>query len=107
MGRFAVFLSLQAYGHVLQHVSVQSTPAGLQPSSSPPVVTVLQPAPEQPLVPDPAVEVPKLLIPPADMTQVVEEATHSLSQNEAFMQHLQQVGTSANNRLFLSEIFDI
>ncbi|XP_076605529.1 BRD4-interacting chromatin-remodeling complex-associated protein isoform X1 [Chaetodon auriga] len=79
----------QPYGHVLQHVSVQPTSAGLQ-SSSPPVVTVLQPPPEPPLAPDPAVEIPKLLMAPTDMTQVVEEVTHSMSQNEAFMQHLQQ-----------------
>ncbi|XP_035529537.1 BRD4-interacting chromatin-remodeling complex-associated protein [Morone saxatilis] len=84
----------QPYGHVLQHVSVQPTSAGLQ-SSSPPVVTVLQPPPEPPLVPDPAVEIPKLLMPPADMTQVVEEVTHSMSQNEAFMQHLQQQALSS------------
>ncbi|TDG99154.1 hypothetical protein EPR50_G00208430 [Perca flavescens] len=84
----------QPYGHVLQHVSVQPTSAGLQ-SSSPPVVTVLQPPPEPPLAPDPAVEIPKLLLPPADMTQVVEEVTHSLSQNEAFMQHLQQQALSS------------
>ncbi|XP_032366975.1 BRD4-interacting chromatin-remodeling complex-associated protein [Etheostoma spectabile] len=79
----------QPYGQVLQHVSVQPTTAGLQ-SSSPPVVTVLQPSPEPPLAPDPAVEIPKLALSPADMTRVVEEVTHSLSQNEAFMQHLQQ-----------------
>ncbi|TKS87153.1 BRD4-interacting chromatin-remodeling complex-associated protein [Collichthys lucidus] len=87
----------QSYGHVLQHVSVQHTSAGLQ-SSSPPVVTVLQPPPpppEPPLAPDPAVEIPKLLMPPADMTQVVEEVTHSMSQNEAFMQHLQQQALSS------------
>ncbi|XP_035850823.1 BRD4-interacting chromatin-remodeling complex-associated protein isoform X2 [Sander lucioperca] len=83
----------QPYGHVLQHVSVQPTSAGLQ--SSPPVVTVLQPPPEPPLAPDPAVEIPKLLLPPADMTQVVEEVTHSLSPNEAFMQHLQQQALSS------------
>ncbi|XP_069567844.1 BRD4-interacting chromatin-remodeling complex-associated protein [Brachyistius frenatus] len=79
----------QPYGHVLQHVSVQPTSARL-PSSSPPVVTVLQPPPEPPLAPDPAVEMPKLLMPPADMTQVVEEVTQSMGQNQAFMQHLQQ-----------------
>ncbi|KAM7376305.1 hypothetical protein PAMP_006047 [Pampus punctatissimus] len=79
----------QPYGHVLQHVSVQPTAAGLQ-SSSPPVVTVLQPPPKPPLPLDPAVEMPKLLMPPANMTQVVEEVTHSMSQNQAFMQHLQQ-----------------
>ncbi|XP_042356550.1 BRD4-interacting chromatin-remodeling complex-associated protein [Plectropomus leopardus] len=84
----------QPYGHVLQHVSVQSASAGLQ-SSSPPVVTVLQPPPEPPLAPDPAVEIPKLLMPPADMTQVVEEVTQSMSQNEAFMQHLQQQALSS------------
>ncbi|XP_049453099.1 BRD4-interacting chromatin-remodeling complex-associated protein [Epinephelus fuscoguttatus] len=84
----------QPYGHVLQHVSVQPTSAGLQ-SSSPPVVTVLQPPPEPPLAPDPAVEIPKLLMPPADMTQVMEEVTQSMSQNEAFMQHLQQQALSS------------
>uniref|UniRef100_UPI0037E72CE4 BRD4-interacting chromatin-remodeling complex-associated protein n=1 Tax=Semicossyphus pulcher TaxID=241346 RepID=UPI0037E72CE4 len=84
----------QPYGHVLQQVSVQQPSAGLQ-SSHPPVVTVLQPPPEPPLVPDPAVEIPKLLMPPADMNQAVEEATHSLSQNEAFMQHLQQQALSS------------
>lgn len=71
-------------------MSVPSTSAGLE-ASSPPVVTVLQPPPEPPLAPEPAVEIPKLLMPPADVTQVVEEVTRSLSQNEAFMQHLQQV----------------
>ncbi|XP_042244810.1 BRD4-interacting chromatin-remodeling complex-associated protein [Thunnus maccoyii] len=84
----------QSYGHVLQHVAVQPTAARLQ-SSSPPVVTVLQAPPEQPLAPDPAVEMPKLLIPPADMTQVVEEVTHSMNQNQAFMQHLQQQALSS------------
>lgn len=84
----------QPYGHVLQHVSVQPSSAGLQ-SSPPPVVTVLQPPPEPPLAPDPAVEMPKLLMPPADMTQAVEEATHSMSQNQAFMQHLQQQALSS------------
>ncbi|XP_059209733.1 BRD4-interacting chromatin-remodeling complex-associated protein [Centropristis striata] len=84
----------QPYGHVLQHVSVQPTSAGLQ-SSSPPVVTVLQPPPEPPLAPDPPVEIPKLLMPPADMTQAVEEATQSMNQNEAFMQHLQQQALSS------------
>ncbi|XP_062296911.1 BRD4-interacting chromatin-remodeling complex-associated protein [Scomber scombrus] len=84
----------QPYGHVLQHVSVQPTAAGLQ-SSSPPVVTVLQPPPEPPLAPDPVVEMPKLLMPPADITQVVEEVTHSMSQNQAFMQHLQQQALSS------------
>ncbi|XP_028252004.1 BRD4-interacting chromatin-remodeling complex-associated protein [Parambassis ranga] len=84
----------QPYGHVLQHVSVQPTSAGLQ-SSSPPVVTVLQPPPEPPLAPDPAVEMPKLLMPQVEMTQVVEEVTHSMSQNQAFMQHLQQQALSS------------
>ncbi|XP_071375783.1 BRD4-interacting chromatin-remodeling complex-associated protein [Centroberyx affinis] len=84
----------QPYGHVLQHVSVQPAAAGLQ-SPSPPVVTVLQPPPEPPLVPDPVVELPKLLMPPADLTQVVEEVTHSLTQNQAFMQHLQQQALSS------------
>nr|XP_046268459.1 BRD4-interacting chromatin-remodeling complex-associated protein [Scatophagus argus] len=84
----------QTYGHVLQHVSVQPTSAGLQ-SSTPPVVTVLQAPLEPSLAPDPAVELPKLLMPPADMTQVVEEATHAMGQNEAFMQHLQQQALSS------------
>ncbi|XP_068573705.1 BRD4-interacting chromatin-remodeling complex-associated protein isoform X2 [Cebidichthys violaceus] len=84
----------QPYGHVLQHVSVQPASAGLQ-SSPPPVITVLQPPPEPPLAPDPAAEIPKLLMPPADMTQAVEEVTHSMSQNEAFMQHLQQQALSS------------
>nr|XP_019966473.1 PREDICTED: glioma tumor suppressor candidate region gene 1 protein-like [Paralichthys olivaceus] len=79
----------QPYGHVLQHISVQPPSAGLQ-ASSPPVVTVLQPPPEPPLAPNPAAEMPKLLMPPADMTQVVEEVAQSMSQNQAFMQHLQQ-----------------
>lgn len=87
---------LQRYGHLLQHVSVQPTAAGLQSSSSPPVVTVLQPPPEPAPTPELVVEMPKLLMPPADMTQVVEEVTHSLSQNQAFMQHLQQVRASVN-----------
>lgn len=89
---------LQTYGHVLQQVSVQPPPsAGLQPPSaglqpSPPApVSILQPPPEAPLVPDPAVDVPKLLMPPGEMAKVVEEMSHSISQTEAFMQHLQQV----------------
>lgn len=65
---------------------MQPPSAGLQ-TSPPPVVTVLQP----PTEPPPAMEIPKLLMPPADMSQTEEEVTHSLSQNEAFMQHLQQV----------------
>lgn len=87
---------LQPYTHVLQQVAVQSA------SCSPPVVTVLQPAAaEQPLVPDTVVEVPKLLMPPADSTPAaLEEVTHSLSHNQAFMQHLQQVETSASNVIF-------
>ncbi|KAM3870939.1 BRD4-interacting chromatin-remodeling complex-associated protein [Diretmus argenteus] len=72
----------QPYGHVLQ-------------SSSPPVVTVLQPPQDPPLIPDPAAELPKLLMPPADMTQVVEEVAHSMTQNPAFMQHLQQQALSS------------
>ncbi|KAF7652074.1 hypothetical protein LDENG_00101730 [Lucifuga dentata] len=79
----------QSYRHVLQHVSVQQAAAGHQ-TSSPSVVTVLQPPPDPPLVPDPAMEMPKLLMPPVDMNQVVEEVTHSMTQNPAFMQHLQQ-----------------
>lgn len=89
--QFDLSLILQPYGHVLQHVSVQPSSAGLQASSPPVVAVCLQPPPEPTLAPDPAVEMPKLLMPPADMTQVVEEATHSMSQNQAFMQHLQQV----------------
>lgn len=81
---------LQTYGHVLQPVSVQPASAGLQPSP-PPSASILQPPPEAPLVPDPAVEVPKLLMPPGEMAKVVEEMSHSISQTEAFMQHLQQV----------------
>ncbi|XP_060939431.1 BRD4-interacting chromatin-remodeling complex-associated protein [Limanda limanda] len=97
----------QPYGHVLQHISVHPPSAGPHPPSagphppsagpqtpSPPVVTVLQPPPEPPQAPNPAAEMPKLLMPPADMTQVVEEVTGSMSQdqdqNQAFMQHLQQ-----------------
>ncbi|CAB1449633.1 unnamed protein product [Pleuronectes platessa] len=57
---------------------------------SPPVVPVLQPPPEPPLAPNPAAEMPKLLMPSADMTHVVEEVAQSMSQNQAFMQHLQQ-----------------
>ncbi|CAJ1074709.1 BRD4-interacting chromatin-remodeling complex-associated protein [Xyrichtys novacula] len=97
------FHQLPQYGHVLQQVSVQPPSAGLQsspppppPPPPPPVVTVLQPPPEPPLAPDPAVEIPKLLISPADMSQTEEEeAAHSLSQNEAFMQHLQQQALSS------------
>lgn len=78
---------LQPYGHVLQQMAVQSA------SCSPPVVSVLQPAvAEQPLVSDVVVEVPKLLMPQADSTPVItEEVTHSLSHNQAYIQHLQQV----------------
>ncbi|KAF0043887.1 hypothetical protein F2P81_003045 [Scophthalmus maximus] len=85
----------QSYGHVLQHVSVQPAPAGLQ-APSPPVVTLLQPPPEQPPpAPPPAAEMPKLLMPPADMTQVVEEVARSMGQNQAFMQRLQQQALSS------------
>lgn len=79
-------------------MSVQPPSAGLQ-SSSPPVVTVLQPPPEPP-----PVEIPKLLMPPADMTQVVEDVTHSMSQNEAFMHHLQQVRASTSSCRFTDEM---
>ncbi|XP_072222086.1 BRD4-interacting chromatin-remodeling complex-associated protein isoform X2 [Leuresthes tenuis] len=79
----------QSFGHVVQHVSVQPTSAGLQ-SPPPPPVTVLQPSPEPPLVSDPAAEMPKLLMPPADLSQVVEEVTQTMNPNHAFMQHLQQ-----------------
>lgn len=91
---------LQTYGHVLQQVSVQPPSAGLQPPSaglqpSPPApVSILQPPPEAPLVPDPAVDVPKLLLPPGEMAKVVEEMSHSIGQTEAFMQQLQQVRAS-------------
>nr|XP_040055830.1 BRD4-interacting chromatin-remodeling complex-associated protein isoform X2 [Gasterosteus aculeatus aculeatus] len=77
----------QPYGRVLQHVSV--------PSSSPPVIRVARAPPDPPLAPEPAVEIPKLLMPPAETTPVVEEVTHSMSQNEAFMQHLQQQALSS------------
>ncbi|XP_075904836.1 BRD4-interacting chromatin-remodeling complex-associated protein isoform X2 [Nelusetta ayraudi] len=81
----------QPYAHVLQQVAVQSA------SCSPPVVTVLQPAAaEQPLLPDAVVEVPKLPMPPADSTPAaLEEVAHSLSHNQAFMQHLQQQALSS------------
>ncbi|TNM96039.1 hypothetical protein fugu_017122, partial [Takifugu bimaculatus] len=79
----------QTYGHVLQQVSVQPSSAGHQPSS-PPSVSVLQSPPEAPLGRDRPAEVPKPLMPPAKTAKVVEEATHSISQNEAFLQHLQQ-----------------
>jgi len=78
---------------------VQPTSAGLQ-SPPPSPGTVLQPSPEPPLVPDPAAEMPKLLMPPADLSQVVEEVTQTMNQNQAFMQHLQQVRTSAILRRF-------
>ncbi|KAM9354084.1 BRD4-interacting chromatin-remodeling complex-associated protein [Pholidichthys leucotaenia] len=78
----------QPYGHVVQHVSVQPTSAGLQ--SSPPVVTVLQPPPPEPqAAPDPT-DIPKLLVPSTDMVHVVEEMTHSMSQNQAYSQQMQQ-----------------
>ncbi|XP_040925260.1 BRD4-interacting chromatin-remodeling complex-associated protein [Betta splendens] len=79
----------QPFGHVLQHVSVQPSPAGLQ-ASPPPLVAVLQTPPEPPLAPDPAVEVP-----PADVSQAVEEVTRSMSQNQAFMEHLHQRALSS------------
>ncbi|XP_047200818.1 BRD4-interacting chromatin-remodeling complex-associated protein isoform X2 [Girardinichthys multiradiatus] len=79
----------QPFGHVVQHVSVQPNSAGLQ-SSPPPVVAVLQPPPEPLHVSESAVEMPKLLMPPADLSQVVEEVTHSMSQSQAFMQHMPQ-----------------
>ncbi|XP_024127659.1 BRD4-interacting chromatin-remodeling complex-associated protein isoform X2 [Oryzias melastigma] len=65
----------QPFGAVVQHVSVQNRSAGLQ-SSPPPVVTALQPPPE------PALDVPKLLMPPAEES--------ALNQNQAFGQHLQE-----------------
>lgn len=72
---------------MLQQVAVQSA------SCSPPVVTSLQPAvAEQPLVPDVVVEVPKLPMAQADSIPIVtEEGTLSLSHNQAFVPHLQQV----------------
>lgn len=70
---------LQPFGPVAQHVSVQNPSAGLQSSPSP-VVTVLQPPPEPPL------DVPKLLMPPAEES--------ALNQNQAFVQHLQEVKAS-------------
>lgn len=79
----------QSYGPVLQQVSVQSAPAGLQ-ASTPPVVAVIHPPPESALAPDPAVDMPKLLMAPNEISQVVQEVTQ-LSQNQAFMQQLQQV----------------
>lgn len=69
---------------------MQPTSAGLQPPSPPPV-SVLQPPPEAPPAPDNAVEVPKLSMPPGEMVKVVEEVAHSVSQNEALVQQLQQV----------------
>ncbi|XP_056151421.1 BRD4-interacting chromatin-remodeling complex-associated protein [Lampris incognitus] len=83
----------QSYGHVLQHVSMQPTAAGLR-SPSPPVLTVPQPPSEPPLVPDPAAELPKLLVPQADLTQAMEEGTHPVAQNQDFM-HLQQQALSS------------
>lgn len=64
---------------------MQPSSAGLQ-ASPPPVVAVLRPPHEPPLALDAALEMP-----PADMSQAVEEVTRSMSQNQAFMQHLQQV----------------
>ncbi|KAM4723856.1 BRD4-interacting chromatin-remodeling complex-associated protein isoform 2-T2 [Anableps anableps] len=84
----------QPFGHVVQHVSVQPSSAGLQ-SPPPPVVAVLQPPPEPPHVPEPAVEMPKLLMPQADLSQVVEEVTHSMSQSQEFMQHMPQEALSS------------
>ena len=43
-------------------------------------------------------------MPPADMTQVVEDVTHSMSQNEAFMHHLQQVRASTSSCRFTDEM---
>ncbi|XP_014848975.1 PREDICTED: glioma tumor suppressor candidate region gene 1 protein-like isoform X3 [Poecilia mexicana] len=90
----------QPFGHVVQHVSVQPGSAGLQsppppptpppPPALPQVVAVLQPPPEPPHVSEPAVEMPKLLMPSADLSQVVEEVTHSMSQSQDFMQHMPQ-----------------
>ncbi|XP_027857093.1 BRD4-interacting chromatin-remodeling complex-associated protein isoform X3 [Xiphophorus couchianus] len=85
------------FGHVVQHVSVQPGSAGLQsspplppPPALPQVVAVLQPPPEPPHVPEAAVETPKLLMPSADLSQVVEEVAHSMSQSQDFMQHMPQ-----------------
>ncbi|XP_034015828.1 BRD4-interacting chromatin-remodeling complex-associated protein isoform X2 [Thalassophryne amazonica] len=76
------------------HQLPQPVAAGLQ-SASPPVVTVLQPSSEPTLAPDPAVEVPKLLIPPTNINQVVEEVNNSVTESQAFMQHLQQQALSS------------
>ncbi|XP_015824810.3 BRD4-interacting chromatin-remodeling complex-associated protein [Nothobranchius furzeri] len=84
----------QPFGHVVQHVSIQPTSAGPR-SSPPPVVTVLQPPPG----PDPAVEVTKLLMPPADMSQAMEEVTKSVGQNQTFMPHLQQLSSPVSSEL--------
>ncbi|XP_027857092.1 BRD4-interacting chromatin-remodeling complex-associated protein isoform X2 [Xiphophorus couchianus] len=90
------------FGHVVQHVSVQPGSAGLQsspplppPPALPQVVAVLQPPPEPPHVPEAAVETPKLLMPSADLSQVVEEVAHSMSQSQDFMQHMPQEALSS------------
>uniref|UniRef100_A0A096M2V6 Si:ch211-168d23.3 n=1 Tax=Poecilia formosa TaxID=48698 RepID=A0A096M2V6_POEFO len=83
----------QPFGHVVQHVSVQPGSAGLQ--ALPQVVAVLQPPPEPPHVSEPAVEMPKLLMPSADLSHVVEEVTHSMSQSQDFMQHMPQEALSS------------
>ncbi|XP_061599330.1 BRD4-interacting chromatin-remodeling complex-associated protein [Cololabis saira] len=78
----------QPFGQVVQQVPVRPVPTGPQ-SSAPPVVSVLQRPPELP-----AVEMPKLLLPPADLSPAVEEVTRSRGRNQAFMQHLQQEALS-------------
>ncbi|KAI9537755.1 hypothetical protein NQZ68_022417 [Dissostichus eleginoides] len=83
--------TLQQILQVLQPVTVQPPPAELQ-SPPPPAITVLQPPSEAPLPPHPAEE--KLLMPPIDVTTLEEEATPLMSQNEAFIQHLQQAALS-------------
>ncbi|KAM4540834.1 BRD4-interacting chromatin-remodeling complex-associated protein isoform 3-T4 [Fundulus diaphanus] len=84
----------QPLGHVVQHVPVQPHSAGQQ-SSPPPIVAVLQPHPEAPHVPEAAVEMPKLPMPPADLSQAVEEAGHSLGRSQAFVQHVPQEAISS------------
>ncbi|XP_061843613.2 BRD4-interacting chromatin-remodeling complex-associated protein [Nerophis lumbriciformis] len=79
------FLQLpQHFDQVIQHpVLVQHTTP-----PSPHVVTVLEPQTNPVLVP--AMEMPS-----DDVTQVVEEVTQSLSQNQDFMQQLQQQALSS------------
>ncbi|XP_054651696.1 BRD4-interacting chromatin-remodeling complex-associated protein isoform X2 [Dunckerocampus dactyliophorus] len=79
------FLQLpQHFGQVIQH------PVSMQPATppSPSVVTVIESQTEPALAP--AVEMPS-----ADLVQVVEEVAQSLSQNQDFMQQLQQQALSS------------